>query len=519
MKKRLLSALLAAVLTVGLLPMAAEAKELKELERFEPGKTAESSVSRDVGDHNYTESDDRDFPNDTPEGANLIGNDFTVEGDLSGTEQDLVDCYGFEITEKSEVLFIAGADLESLRLELRDENDEIIAVGDNLGVEDGVFLDAIVKDYEEGIGLILEPGIYYLYITDTEQSDVAYLFYSQIITHVHDWNINMDFSGKSVTYSCPVCEEVRKETMTNKVLRVYGQTRYDTATAVASVLKAKLEVEKFDSVVIASGKDFPDALSGSYLASVKNAPILMASESSLETLKSYLSENLKKGGTIYILGGTLAVSEKIENAVASYGVVKRLGGTDRYATNLLILEEAGVEKEDIIVCTGTGFADSLSASALGKPILLVNKTLTTKQKAFLGGLSAGNKFYIIGGTIAVNTAVEKQIKGYGDSKRVGGADRYETSVKIAEEFFANPEYAVVAYSQTFPDGLSAGPLAQAMNCPLILTVPGHEKVAVNYGKTNGIKEGAVLGGPKLVTDEVVKNMFGLSSVNDILEIK
>ena len=34
---------------------------------------------------------------------------------------------------------------------------------------------------------------------------------------------------------------------------------------------------------------------------------------------------------------------------------------------LQLLEEAGVAKEPILVCTGRGFADSLSASATGYP--------------------------------------------------------------------------------------------------------------------------------------------------------
>ena len=38
--------------------------------------------------------------------------------------------------------------------------------------------------------------------------------------------------------------------------------------------KKKLGVTKFDTVVIANGEDFADALSGSYLAGKKKAPML-----------------------------------------------------------------------------------------------------------------------------------------------------------------------------------------------------------------------------------------------------
>ena len=63
--------------------------------------------------------------------------------------------------------------------------------------------------------------------------------------------------------------------------------------------------------------------------------------------------------------------------------------------------------EEIIVATGTGFADSLSASAAGKPILLVDgkKELTQVQKDYLGTLGT-EKFYIVGGTGAVAEGYE-----------------------------------------------------------------------------------------------------------------
>ena len=43
----------------------------------------------------------------------------------------------------------------------------------------------------------------------------------------------------------------------------------------AETYKEKSGVEKFDAIIIATGKNFADALSGSYLAVVKNAPILL----------------------------------------------------------------------------------------------------------------------------------------------------------------------------------------------------------------------------------------------------
>ena len=64
-------------------------------------------------------------------------------------------------------------------------------------------------------------------------------------------------------------------------------------------------------------------------------------------IKTYIINNVTAGGTVYILGGTAAVSDKVLSGLTGY-TVKRLAGNDRYATNLKILEEAGVYDVEII---------------------------------------------------------------------------------------------------------------------------------------------------------------------------
>lgn len=98
-----------------------------------------------------------------------------------------------------------------------------------------------------------------------------------------------------------------------------------------------------------------------------------------------------------------------------------LSGADRYATNLAILEKAGVEDQEILVCTGSGFADSLSASATGLPVLLSGQGLTPAQKEFLAETSG--KFIIIGGTGAVDVKLEAELTTFGAVERLSGADR------------------------------------------------------------------------------------------------
>lgn len=307
----------------------------------------------------------------------------------------------------------------------------------------------------------------------------------------------------------PGIQDIGVKIANTQVVRIFGSTRYGTALKIADGFKKISSIEKFKNVIVASGKNFADALAGSYLSYLKNAPVLLTNGKNAQNIKDYIKENLTKGGTVYILGGTAAVPEELETGLNDFKV-KRLSGDDRYDTNIAILKEAGVSKEEILVCTGKTFADSLSASATERPILLVKDKLNYKQKNYLSSLS-GEQFYIIGGTDAVSQIVEEEIKTYGKVKRLSGATRMETSVLIAETFFDSPKAMVLAVSDKFPDGLCGGLLAMGMDVPLILTKTGKEAAAKAYAEANQISEGVVLGGNTLIDDKTVVNIFGNSS--------
>lgn len=296
------------------------------------------------------------------------------------------------------------------------------------------------------------------------------------------------------------------------VYRIAGDNRYETAFLTADVLKEQMGVDQFDTVIVACGTNFADALGGSYLASEKNAPILLANVKKAEDLREYIKENLVEGGTIYVLGGEVAVPSSILEGMDDY-VIKRLSGENRYETNLAILNEVKIQNDDIMVCTGKDFADSLSVSALGNPILLVKDELTQEQKKFMRSLP-GNFYYIIGGEKAVSAKIEEQVWEIEMANRIGGENRYETSVMVAEIFFDDPKTAVLAYAKNFPDGLCGGPLAMSKDAPLILTATGKQNVAAEYTKEYGITKGAVLGGSKLISDNAVKKIFSVDEIEN-----
>ena len=323
----------------------------------------------------------------------------------------------------------------------------------------------------------------------------------------------VDATGKASEESSVVVKT--KEQEESNIVRISGTTRYETGYKVADALKEELGVSKFDAVVVATGKNFADALAGSYLAVEKNAPIILTNgkDDNVAQLHEYIAANVVAGGKVYILGGEAAVPVSVE-AIDGYDVV-RLSGKSRYETNLAILAEAGVAGDELIVATGKTFADSLSASAAKLPILLVKPgtALSDEAKAIAEGMS---KFYIIGGEGAVSADIAAELAAYGEVERVSGKTRYETSVAVANTFFADVDAAVVASGKNFPDGLCGGPLAAAMNAPLILTADGKTDAAADYVATEAIATGFVLGGTGALADESVVDVFDLENADGII---
>lgn len=287
--------------------------------------------------------------------------------------------------------------------------------------------------------------------------------------------------------------------------RVAGENRFETAFLTADKMKEVMGVEKFDTIIVASGLNFADALSGSYLATVKKAPILLVYDGYIDQVRDYISRNLAEEGTVYILGGTSAVSEAVEQAFADFYVV-RLAGANRYETNMAIVNEAGNIGSEVIICTGRDFADSLSASAAGKAIILVDKKLTEAQKEMFSNMFYPY-FFIVGGESAVSKKVEEELSNYGFYERIGGSDRHRTSALVAARFFKTPAKAVFAYSKNYPDGLCAGPLANLMGAPLILTRTRYESVADDFCADRHITQGTVLGGTGLVSDGAMNKIL------------
>ena len=303
------------------------------------------------------------------------------------------------------------------------------------------------------------------------------------------------------------------------LLRIYGDNRFGTSMAIADSYRNKRSVSKLNSVILACSDNFADALAGSYLSAVKDAPIVIINDSRSADVEKYLKDKLVSGGQVYILGGEKAVSVRIENDMKGLGFkVSRLAGSNRYGTNMAILKEAGGTPKYILVATGTNFADSLSASASGQPILLVGNTVTDEQIDYVRKNNTA-ELVILGGVNAVSLDIEDKLNHYIPTTRISGFNRYETSEYIAQFFFNVTEMVVVANGDSFPDGLCAGPLGYLHKAPLLLVKDGQSGPANLFVMNRGIRQGIAAGGTAVVSDKLFKGIFNLDSTAVIRELK
>ena len=304
----------------------------------------------------------------------------------------------------------------------------------------------------------------------------------------------------------------------NEVVRVYGKDRYLTSLAVCDELKEKKGVDEFDTLILATGTNFADAMSATYLSYVADAPILLINQGYAGKVVEYLNNSLSQNGKVYVIGGTAVIKDEWLDAIDTDDV-KRLSGKDRYETNLRVLEAAVSEEgclEEILICSGKSYADCISASATKKPIFLVNgKEPTENQKAFLRNLDEDVRFYVVGGDAAVSEAMEEYLKGYGTVvDRVKGKDRYGTSYNVATKLVSEVDSSevdslIITYGLNFPDGICGGLLATTTNAAIVLASPGNTSWADRYVDEKGISAGYVLGGASLIADNAVADIFDI----------
>lgn len=290
--------------------------------------------------------------------------------------------------------------------------------------------------------------------------------------------------------------EPYEERRINQV-RLSGESRYETAIAVS-----KQGWDSADTVVIARGDQYADALTAAPLADQEDAPVLLTRSGSLPSTVAEEIERLGASKAI-VLGGSLAVSADVEGQLDDLGLeVERVGGKTRYDTAVAIANELETDATDAVVVSGMDFPDALSAGSYAaindKPILLTRPdSVPAVIEAELEGYETTT---VIGGTLAVSEDVADSLP---NATRVSGANRYLTSLAVAEQLFEDAVEGLAANGQNFPDALTGNVLAAAYDAPMLLVKQDSVNEAV---ETRAHYYGTVFttGGTLAVSPEVVK---------------
>ena len=293
---------------------------------------------------------------------------------------------------------------------------------------------------------------------------------------------------------------------THDVQRVAGANRYATAAAMSR--QQHPDPSSVDTVVIATGAAFPDALAGAAFAARIGSPLLLVAPSAMPPETAAELDRLRPD-EIIVLGGTSAISASVEAALEARAPVTRLAGSDRYATATEISRYAHPDgSEVVVVAAGDVFADALSAgpaaSEIGGPVLLTAPDhLPPATREELTRL-APSRIVLLGGEAVVSQGVLETLQALAPTTRVAGYDRYATAVAASQLAFPGGSSRVyVATGLAFPDAL-AGADAGAYDGSPILLVPGSTVPASVLTEILRLRarQIVIVGGPSAVSTTV-----------------
>ncbi|WP_304262547.1 cell wall-binding repeat-containing protein [Kallipyga massiliensis] len=312
-----------------------------------------------------------------------------------------------------------------------------------------------------------------------ENKDQALAINSQWITgydpqKLGDQDLVVELMGKKAVLKIQVVEGP-------KVDRIGGSTRYTTAIEASK----RFFPSGADTVLLARGSDFADALTAAPLAKALKSPILLADGKEVSKDLQNELERLEPKNII-LIGGKLAVSSEIEEALSKMdGVeVTRLFGENRFETSAKIAkavkalnDKDQVKTEKALLASGMVAADALSASPYAAynrmPILLTRKDNLPKEVSKVMKDLKLQSIELLGGDVAIDNKVQAEVgKTVTKMERIYGETRFETSIKIAEKFTERDSQTVfLATGMNFADALVFGAIAGEIKAPMILTRP------------------------------------------------
>ncbi|PRY68890.1 putative cell wall binding repeat protein [Glaciihabitans tibetensis] len=255
--------------------------------------------------------------------------------------------------------------------------------------------------------------------------------------------------------------------------RITGADRY----AVANGISQRGYPSGATTVFVATGANYPDALSAAPAATASHGPLLLTASASLPD--SVRAELVRlRPDRIIVVGGENSVSWQVVSQLQSLArEVVRVAGDDRFEASRAVADYVFGDNgaATAYLATGTGFADALSAgSAAGSaaaPLILVDGGASRADDDTLDLFSSlGTRTVkIVGGPASITPAFASSVGAVVPGQvRLGGADRFAASVSVNRDAFTTSDTVYLATGYNFPDALAGAALAGKEKAPLFI---------------------------------------------------
>lgn len=303
------------------------------------------------------------------------------------------------------------------------------------------------------------------------------------------------------------------------VRRLGGSTRYGTGAVISAS-----GTSRSGYVIIATGENFPDALTASGLAGCLGAPVLLVRKNLLPTETRSEIRRLKSKRAI-ICGGPPAVSKGVERSLRGMGLsVERLAGKSRYETAVAVSQRiqkltGGRTGGRVFVARGSVFHDALIVAPLAyktrAPVLLSTSGSLWPSTARRLSAARYSSATLIGN--GLSAGVESGIRSrVATVTRWAGTDQYSTSVQVAAnsvlEGSLSWSYVGIARGDIFPDALCGGALCGKKGGVILLTQPKSLDPRVSsalQAHTADVDRCEIYGSNKAITTNVYNQIWAI----------
>jgi len=253
----------------------------------------------------------------------------------------------------------------------------------------------------DGVLLLTDP----MMLTQETADEIDRLTYSE--------SADVYVLGGVNAISPDVVDEVGRIANVANVYRVSGDTRFETALAIADETSETVSGISSRAFVV-NGRSFPDGLAVGPIAAFDNSVVLMTEADDVpDSTMDWIADN---GITeIVLLGGTAAANDDVFAELASEvttASVTRVAGANRYQTAMELgiwaYDEGLYDGDGAIIATGMNWPDGLAAGTIswsysdddGCPLLFTDaSTLSTEVAGFFTETGDGvtEPVYVIAG--------------------------------------------------------------------------------------------------------------------------